>query len=327
MKRILILLSTVFCLLCGCAQNVTSQTRNFFAMDTVMAVTVYGDTCEADSLKAVQIVQNLEKQLTVTDEKSPIWQLNATGEAELSEDAAELLRRALQLREETGGAFDPTIYHIIKMWGFTTGEYRVPSEKELTDALAEHQASSIAMDGNRVTVSGCAVDFGAVAKGYTAAKIAAELTEAEALNLSLGGNVQLEGTKPDGSLWRVGIKNPQNTEEHLGVLELKSGAVVTSGGYERYFEENGVRYCHILDPRTGYPADAGLSSVTIVSADGFLADALSTALYVMGLENAVEFWQGRTDFEAVLVTDSGDVYVTEGLQNSFSGCEFKVITR
>lgn len=326
MKRLTILLLFLI-LLTGCGQNAMSDTRDFFAMDTVMSVTVYGGTCEEDTLQAMRIVQEAEKELDVTDETSAISQLNETGEAELSEDTAELLRRALQIRDETGGAFDPTIYDLTRLWGFTTGEYRVPSEQEIADALAKHQTSTIVLEENHVTVSGCAVDFGAVAKGYTAAKIAAELSDADALNLSLGGNVQLEGEKPDGTLWRVGIKDPEHTAENLGILELESGAVVTSGGYERYFEEDGVRYSHIIDPRTGFPADAELSSVTIVSQDGLLADALSTALYVMGLEEATEFWAGRTDFEAVLVEQDGTVYVTEGLKDSLTGCEFKVITR
>lgn len=325
MRRFAILLTLL--LLTGCAQKSEPHTREFFAMDTIMSATVYSKNSEDDSLEAVQIVQELEDQLAVTDEKSAVSQLNTTGEAELSDDAAELLQRSLQLKEETGGAFDPTIYNIVKMWGFTTGEYRVPTEEDIANALAEHQASTITLDGNHVTVSGCAVDFGAVAKGYTAAKIAEELSEADALNLSLGGNIQVEGTKPDGSLWRVGIQNPENTGEYLAVLELESGAVVTSGGYERYFEEDGIRYCHIIDPKTGYPAEAGLISVTIVSEDGFLADALSTALYVMGLEDASEFWRSRADFEAVLVADDGTVYVTEGLKDSFSGGEFTVIMR
>ena len=326
MRRLAILFS-VLLLLVGCSRETASHTRNFFAMDTVMSVTVYDANCEAQTQQAVQIVQELEDQLAVTDETSAIWQLNTTGEAELSDDAAELLRRSLQLKEETGGAFDPTIYNIVKMWGFTTGSYQVPTEAEIADALAEHQSGTITLEGNHAAVSGCAVDLGAVAKGYTAAKIAESLSEVDGLNLSLGGNVQLEGTKPDGSLWRVGIKNPENTDENLGILELESGAVVTSGGYERYFEQDGVRYCHIIDPRTGYPADAGLISVTIVSEDGFLADALSTALYVMGLEDATKFWAGRHDFEAVLVTEDGGVYVTEGLKDSFYGCEFTVMMR
>ena len=326
MRRFVTIL-TVLLLLTGCAKQAESHTRDFFAMNTVMSVTVSGENSEEDSLRAMQIVQELDKQWSVTNENSAVYQLNATGTAELSDETAELLRRSLQLKEETGGAFDPTIYHIVKMWGFTTGEYRVPTDAELADALEMHRNSSITLDGNRAAVSGCAVDLGAVAKGYTAAKIASELEHADTLNLNLGGNIQLEGTKPDGSPWRVGIKNPENTEEYLGILELESGAVVTSGGYERYFEQDGVRYCHIIDPKTGRPADKGLISVTIVSEDGFLADALSTALYVMGLEEASEFWRGRTDFEAVLVTDAGEIYATEGLQDSFSGCEFQVITR
>lgn len=115
--------------------------------------------------------------------------------------------------------------------------------------------------------------------------------------------------------------------DYLGVLLVGEAAVVTSGAYQRYFEEDGVRYGHILDPETGRPVESGLASVTIVAEDGFLADGLSTALYVMGLEEATEFFRGRDDFEAVLVDDARTIYVTEGLRDSFECSQFQVIER
>ena len=137
--------------------------------------------------------------------------------------------------------------------------------------------------------------------------------------LNLGGNVQLVGAKPDGSSWKVGIKSPDEQEEYLGVLSAKNKAIITSGGYERYFEENGRKYHHIIDPKTGMPAYNGLQSVTIVSEDGTLADGLSTALYVMGTEEAVKFWQDHSDeFDAILYTDDGTLYVTEGIADTFT---------
>ena len=137
--------------------------------------------------------------------------------------------------------------------------------------------------------------------------------------VNLGGNAQVLGTKPDGSLWRVAVQSPDAEDEYLGVLETKDKAIITSGGYERYFEKDGVTYHHIIDPSTGYPAENGLSSVTIVSADGTLADGLSTSLFVMGKDKAVDYWRAHSDeFDMILLTDDEQLYVSEGIKDSFT---------
>ena len=137
--------------------------------------------------------------------------------------------------------------------------------------------------------------------------------------VDLGGNVQALGKKPDGSEWRIGIRDPEDESGMLGVLSISNLAVITSGGYERYFEENGETYHHIIDPRTGYPAESGLLSVTIVSPDGTLADGLSTFLFIAGQEEAEEFWRSHKDrFEMILVLEDRSVLVTEGLTDRFS---------
>ena len=137
--------------------------------------------------------------------------------------------------------------------------------------------------------------------------------------VNLGGNAQVLGTKPDGSLWRVAVQSPDAEDEYLGVLETKDKAIITSGGYERYFEKDGVTYHHIIDPSTGYPAENGLISVTIVSADGTLADGLSTSLFVMGKDKAVDYWRTHSDeFDMILLTDDEQLYVSEGIKDSFT---------
>ena len=137
--------------------------------------------------------------------------------------------------------------------------------------------------------------------------------------ISMPGTVQTMGSKPDGSPWRVAIQDPQNELEYLGVLEISDKAVITSGGYERFFEEDGVRYHHIIDPRTGYPADSGLISATIISEDGTLADGLSTSLFIMGKDEAEEFWRANSDkFDYILESADGRLYVTEGVVGSFT---------
>ena len=162
------------------------------------------------------------------------------------------------------------------------------------------------------------IDLGGIAKGYTSSRIMDIFKENGITSglVNLGGNVQALGTKTDGSNWRVAVQSPDE-------------AVITSGGYERYFEQDGVTYHHIIDPKTGYPAENGLVSVTIVSSDGTLADGLSTSLFIMGEEKAAEFWKAHSDeFEAILETDDGTIYVTEGLKDSFTtDLDMKVITK
>lgn len=164
------------------------------------------------------------------------------------------------------------------------------------------------------------LDLGAVGKGYTGDIIAGLLKEqgvASAL-LDIGGNIQMAGTKPDGSRWRLGIQNPFG-EGSLGVLECGDGAVVTSGNYERYFiGGDGKQYGYIMDPATGYPAESGLASVSIIAKEGRLCDALSTAIYVMGLDKATGYWKENSGFEMLLVTDENEIYLTEGIRNNFT---------
>ena len=137
--------------------------------------------------------------------------------------------------------------------------------------------------------------------------------------VSLGGNVQALGAKPDGSKWKVAVQNPDSDESYIGVLEIAGKAVITSGGYERYFEKDGKTYHHIIDPATGYPADSGLKSVTIISSDGTLADGLSTSLFIMGKDKACDFWKEHSDkFDMILMTDDNELYVSEGIADVFS---------
>lgn len=245
---------------------------------------------------------------------------------ELSEETANLLQKGLRLSEETGGALNLALYPLTRLWGFTTEEYRVPSREEIDTLLDRLRSGSLSLEDNRASLSGWELDFGAVAKGY-AAQLSADMLKERGVTsalLTLGGNVQTVGNKEDGSLWRIGVRDPWGEAgDYLGVLLVGEAAVVTSGAYQRYFEEDGVRYGHILDPETGRPVESGLASVTIVAEDGFLADGLSTALYVMGLEEATEFFRGRDDFEAVLVDDARTIYVTEGLRDSFECSQFQ----
>ncbi|MCI8840513.1 MAG: FAD:protein FMN transferase [Oscillospiraceae bacterium] len=320
MKRVFaFLLAPLLLLPYGCAPAQPLE-RTFFAMDTVMTLRLYqgGDGSLLDRAEAR--VRELEGLWSVTDGASEISTLNHDGSAELSPETADLLRTALDMCRRTDGALDISTYPVLRAWGFTTGEYSVPGGEAIAALLPLVDYGRVALEAGAAALPpGMEIDLGSVAKGYTGDALAALLKQGGAASalLDLGGNIQAVGSKPDGSPWRVAIRDPAG-DGNIGVVEVADQAVVTSGGYERYFEEDGVRYWHIIDPATGWPARSGLASVTVVGESGLLCDGLSTALFVMGREGALEHWRQHRDFEAVLVSEDGSVTITAGLEGRFT---------
>lgn len=335
----------------GCSFTLEkTYTSSIFAMDTIMELQIAGK--EDYTSQAEEYIRALEKELSVTDSGSEIYKLNAEGEGELSSEVSGILSRALDVCERTDGALDVTIYPVLKTWGFTTGQYRVPADEEIAELLknvdyrnvklenaspgltsgddgaTESEVDSIdsvdtdAGSARVLLTEGMQLDLGSVVKGYTGTAVADRLRSLGVTHalLNLGGNVQCIGTKPGGEKWKVAVKSPfeDSTTGVFGVIDADDVAIITSGGYERYFEENGETYWHILDPETGKPAKSGLASVTIVGKDGLLCDGLSTALFVKGLDEAISFWKSSDDFEAVFITEDREVYVTEGLASNFT---------
>ena len=308
--------------LTGCSAESSPEPvqGTFFAMDTVMDFTIYGESGLIDQSES--LIASLESLVSVTDANSELYAINQTGSGTLTGKASSLMEQALEICRRTDGALDLSIYPIVRVWGFTTGSYQVPDEAEIQALLPLVDYRKIQYDAATGTVTlpeGMEIDLGSVAKGY-AGQLAAQMLREHGVQsalLNLGGNVQTVGTKPDGSPWQIGIKDPQG-EDAMMVLSVEDQAVVTSGGYERYFEQDGQTYWHIMDPSTGHPADSGLISVTIVGDEGVVCDGLSTALFVMGLEKAADLWAQSGDFEAVFVTASGEVYITEGLRDRFA---------
>jgi len=323
MRRFLFLFILI-CLLCsGCGQTSSAlkQSRTIFSMDTIMNLTIYA---ENDLLldQAALLISDLEQKFSVTLKDSEIHTLNQNGSVVLSEDTSVLLSDTLALCADTKGKLDISIYPVLKTWGFTTGKYRIPSDEELSLLLKNVDYSSILLNDNTVVLPpSMQIDLGSTAKGYTGRRLKAFLKEHGVTSalLDLGGNIQTLGSKPDGSPWRIAVKDPSAPDSILGTLSLHDLAAVTSGGYERYFiGEDGNTYCHILDPFTGKPADTDLLSVTIVGQDGLLCDALSTALFIMGLNDAFLYYQQQEDFEALFVTADHKLYITEGLTSMFN---------
>ena len=306
------------------ASSTQPVSQEIFAMDTYMTVTAYGDNAQKGVTDAVTEIQRLDNLLSIGKEDSEISKLNKSGCAALSDDTAVMVTKALDLYKSTGGAFDITVLPLMELWGFTTQEYYVPTEDEIQSTLQRVGADKLTWDESTKTLTlgdKQEIDLGGIAKGFTSSRIM-EIFKKDGVTcgmVSLGGNVHLLGTKQDGSAWRVGIQDPNNTDDMLGVLEANDCAVITSGAYERNFEKDGVTYHHIIDPATGKPSNSGLTSVTIVSKDGTLADGLSTSLFVMGKDKAIAYWKQHADeFDTILVDKDRNVYITEGIAGNFS---------
>ena len=295
----------------------SSQSQELYAMDTVMTLTAYGPQAKKALNDAADEIERLDALWSISSSDGDLARLNTDKQATLSDDTIALLKRAQEISASTGGLFACTIEPVMEAWGFTNGNYTVPDDATLQSLLAHVDDTQIAIDGNTVTIpADVKVDLGGIAKGFTSDRVM-ELFSADGVTsgiISLGGNVQTLGTKPDGSLWRVGIQDPDDSSGIIATIEVADKAVITSGGYQRYFEQDGTTYHHIIDPRTGMPADSGLTSVTIVSDDGTLADGLSTSLFIMGKEAALDYWRAHRDnFDVILVASDGSITISEGL--------------
>ncbi len=323
-KRICTVLAAVMLVsLTACGKTEELARQELFAMDTYMSLAAYGEDGQEALAAAAREINRLEQELSRTVSTSDVYKLNESGSAVVSEETANLLQNAMSYSAATGGLFDVTVAPLVSLWGITTDNPRVPSQSEIDALLPLVGSGHIHMDGNAVTLDdGCAVDLGGIAKGYASDRVAQVLGQYAVTGaaVSLGGNVYVCGQKPDGANWSVAVQDPKNTDSYAMTLELTDVFAVTSGGYQRYFTgEDGTVYQHILDPRTGRPAQTDLLSVTVIGENGTMADAYSTALYVMGEQAACDFWrQSGGAFDLVLITADGRVLYTPGLADHIS---------
>lgn len=328
-KFILIVLLSVLILLFSACVSEKQRTeeqkveKSMFAMNTFMTFQVYGEEAQIALEETEERITDLENMWSVTKKESDIYTVNhsAGKEIVIQKETADLLSFTLQMSEQTGGMLDPSIYPVLCAWGFTTDNRQVPSGDELESLLENVDYRKIQLDGTKLMIpEGMQIDLGAVGKGYAADLVTEILKDhhVESALFSLGGNIQAVGSKPDGNSWQLGIRDPLS-EGNIGILQAEDCAVVTSGAYENYFVgEDGKKYGHILNPRTGYPAENDLLSVTIISSQGRLSDALSTAIYVMGSEEAENYWRNKDGFEMLLITNEKEVIVTEGIVEQFA---------
>lgn len=313
----------------SCVDNVivAKSERDLFVMDTYMKFTVYGTDREKALNEICDRVKELDNKFSIIRDGA-IKNLNESHKTS-DEEAVNLIKRACDISKDTNGAFDITVYPLMKEWGFITKEFTVVSDERLNEILANVNYEKIDISDEIKTPSDVEVDLGGIVKGYTGDVIADVLKKyrVKCAIVSLGGNVEIYSKKPDGKPWKVAIENPDKDENpdvkpaaYLEINDARDGkAIVTSGDYERFFKADGVRYHHIIDPKTGKPANNGIRSVTIVSDDGTMADALSTALFVMGKDKATSYWKAHKDeFDFIMIMDDKKVYASEGVKDELS---------
>lgn len=333
-KRVVLLLLLLALSLAGCnllpdasMQDRTVSDASIWAMDTQMDLRLYGDTDGTVMAELTAILNRLDHSLSATSPDSALTALNESGRTD-DADVVYLASAAQTISAQTDGALDITLLPVSRLWGFGTDSYAVPEPAAL-DALRDRVGvDKLTVSDGAVSVSaGTMLDFGALAKGYAADLCRAKMEEAGIAGiLSLGGNIQTVGTKPDGSDWIIGVQDPDDMGRYLLTLRLSgSASAVASGDYQRFFMQDGVRYCHILDPKTLSPVRGSLRSVTVVTDGGLKADGLSTALFVLGREAGITLWQSMGDFEAVWIEADGTVWITPGLKDRVVEGSYQVI--
>ena len=314
-------------LLMSCAQDLSPVEQTRFIFGTPCSITLYGGKDASLFEEIFALLSEFDDWMSAQKNNSYVREINAaSGIQAVSVPKAvyEVIRQGLAFSRLSGGKFDITSGPIVALWGIGSQEAKVPDEFELGQAvsLVGYEGVTLIEDtrGVMLEAAGMAIDLGGIAKGY-AADSAVELLRSRGVKsglLNFGGNVYALGSKPDGTDFRIALQHPRKgAGAFLGILEVSSLSVVTSGKYQRYLEQEGVRYHHILDTTTGYPVENGIESVTIVATSSLAADALSTTVFILGLQEGWKLVSSYDGVEAVIVSENKKVYVTEGLKQRF----------
>ncbi len=338
MKHNMSFFKRIFCLLLcfamlmplsACGESKMSQSQ-VFAMDSVMTLTAYGKNREAGLAAAQSVITAMDAMLDPKNPTSTAYAINNAQGASvvISGQVATMLSTAKTVYDQSGGALDLTLYPLIKRWGFVDAKYYEPTADEIAQDLSRRcfnqmVLTSFPSSGSySVTFPSYAeISFAAIGKGCAASNAIDAMRQAGVTSgiVSLGGNVQTLGQKPDGTNWTVAIQDPNTPENYLGVVNVGETAVVTSGPYQRNFTTiQGKTYHHLFNPSTGYPTTHNLTSVTIICQDGTMADALSTAMFVLGESKALNYWRTYGGFEMIIVRNDNHIICTKGLIEEFT---------
>lgn len=320
-KKLSAVLTASALLLTGCsgAKSSTQTDRDLtytdMLFDTVIKIQILDPADESilDGLK--KLFEKYDTMFSTTNTDSELYKLNHTNGQPftVSSETANLIQEGIHYSELSGGAFDLTIEPVSALWDFKADKPTVPSSDAIAQAVSHVDYTKVDIQDNTVTLEDpeAGIDLGAIAKGYIADQVKTYLKKQGIKHaiINLGGNVDVIGTKPDGSKYNIGIQKPfDESGEAITSVQLKDQTVVTSGIYERYFKKNEKLYHHILDPRTGYPCENNLYSVSIITDSSTKADALSTTCFLLGYEKGMELIQSMDGVEAIFITDDEKVH-------------------
>lgn len=304
----------------GCQKKIEPVSQSGFLLDTVVKITIYDKEDNSLLNGCFDKIAEYEKIFSRTDPESELWAVNHRGavdSVEVSEPMRELTEKGLYYCEISGGAFDIAIAPLTELWDFKSSDKSVPAKADIDAAKAKCDYKTVSVSGNKITFTSpdTMLDFGALAKGYIADKVKEYLAEngVNSAVINLGGNVLCIGEKPGGEAFNIGVRKPF-AEGTVRTVSAKDLSIVTSGVYERYFEENGVLYHHILSPRTGYPYENGLLSVTVLSELSLDGDGFSTLLFSLGLEDGMKLVDSTDGIEAFFITDDNNVHYSAGAE-------------
>nr|WP_280639326.1 FAD:protein FMN transferase [Clostridium botulinum] len=301
--------------------------RETYLMGTIINIKAYGKNADKAVQSSVDKISDIENKMSLNISTSEVNKINKNAgiaPVKVSKNTFDVVKASLIYSEKSKGSFDITVEPLVSLWGIGTDKARIPSKDEISNALKLINYKDVIINEKESTVmlkrKGQAIDLGAIAKGYTADELKKVLLNYNVSSafLSLGGNVYVLGNKPDKTPWKIGVQNPLEPRgDYLGIVSVSDKSVVTSGNYERFFERNGKRYHHIFDTKTGYPAEKGLISVSIISDKSIDGDALSTSVYTLGLDEGKKLIESLKGVEAIFVTNDKKVYITSGLKDTF----------
>lgn len=333
--RLTVILSAVFLAMsmtgCSSLKSASSEeTKDYirstdFRLNTIVTITIYDSEDESLLTQCMELCDKYEKIFSRTASESELFQLNhrkltpVQGHPHtyhISEDLAELLSIGLSWTQNSGEAFDIAIAPLTELWDFTSEAPSVPADPDIRDVLSRCGIQGVSIDGQDISLESDDTEFdlGGIAKGYIADRIKDFLVSrgVQSATINLGGNVLCIGAKPDGTPFRIGVQKPfADRNETVAAMDITDKSVVSSGIYERFFEEDGTLYHHILNPKTGYPYANDLIAVTIISNKSVDGDALSTACFALGYEKGMDFIEAIPDTEAIFITDDYELHYTK----------------
>ncbi|MDB1939879.1 FAD:protein FMN transferase [Clostridium tertium] len=325
-----ILLIFSLTILSGCSKDnkVTEPlSKTELLMGTVVSVTLYDSNDEGILDKVFTKVKELESTLSINENGTLVDKINESAGIEpvkVDYDTYTVIKKGLEYAKLSNGLFDISVGPIVKLWNIGLPEAKVPTQEEIDSRIPLVGYSDVELNDEENTVflkrQGMMIDLGGVAKGYTADVISDILTEegVKSAIIDLGGNIFAHGLKVDGSTWRIGIQNPfSDRGDIIGTITVKNKSIVTSGIYERYIEKDGIKYHHILSPKTGYPYENELAGITIISDKSSDGDALSTSVFAMGVEEGMKFVNTQEGIDAIFVTKDNKIYITDGIRDIF----------